>query len=509
MLRKWMALFLVFALLPVTTVSGQGHLTMMVAPNDFVVGEILHIYFTVPESGAVDLVVQDAEGNVRATLLRGEQMQAGSHEMSWDGRVNGEPVADGAYIVHLTMQNMSVDMAVTIGGKGQETPVQLTAAEPETFAVEAVAVEPTVAVQPTLPGDLITPAYRSDYTPKPHHEGCYWCTPMDIRDEAAVWAMLTAPMTIVDGDNQKAQVILREEPSDDSAGVGVVTCVSQAVHVLETRDDGWSLVETYSSSFHDSRVMAWNLFVRGYIKTNRLKEKKPNQEYGLVVDKLTQELYIFKDGKLFSTLLASTGLYNDYQPYNETRSGEFLIVSRTGEFRSDNLYCSMALRFNGGDLIHEVPHVKNRDGTKNYKNTEPKLGTRASHGCIRVQRLRNAEGINMNWIWNNIRTNTKLVIWEDYAGRAIPLPDPSTPLYYNANGGSNYHSTERCYGVRDEYLPLSGQFTYGELEQGSFAALTRCANCIPPLRVQEIEAINEAHKTVSPGEVPQHLRKKK
>ena len=509
MLRKWLSLLLMLALLPLTGASGQGYLAMMVAPNEFIPGETLHIYFTVHQAGVVNLMVQDAAGNVQAILLQEEEMRAGSSEVAWDGMVESRPISNGVYTVRLTMQDMSVDMAVTVGGGEQEVSVQATAVtDPEMQPVKEPTVEP-IAVPVMTSGSSITPAHRSDYTPQPHHEGCYWCTPMDIRDEAAVWAMLTAPMTIVEGDNQKAQVILRAEPSDDAEGVGVVTCISQGVHVLETRDDGWSLVETVSSSFHDSKVMAWNLFVRGYIKTNRLKEKKPNQQYGLIVDKLTQELYIFKDGKLFSTLLASTGLYNDTQPYNETRAGEFLIVSRTGEFRSDNMFCSMALRFNSGDLIHEVPHVKNRDGTKNYKNTEPKLGTRASHGCIRIQRLRNAQGVNMTWVWNNIKTNTKMVIWEDYQGRSIPLPDSALPLYYNADGGSSYHSTEKCNGVRDEYLPLRGQFTYGELEQENYAKLTRCAYCIPPLRVQEIESINEVHKTESPGDVPQHLRKKK
>lgn len=66
----------------------------------------------------------------------------------------------------------------------------------------------------------------------------------------------------------------------------------------------------------------------------------------MVIDKLTQTLYLFKEGHLYSTLLVSTGLANERQPYNETRSGEFLIVSRVGDFNSDNMICAKALRFN-------------------------------------------------------------------------------------------------------------------------------------------------------------------
>ena len=147
----------------------------------------------------------------------------------------------------------------------------------------------------------------------------------------------------------------------------------------------------------------------------------------------------------------------------------------------------------------------NADGSKNYKNCEPKLGTRASHGCIRVQRLKNADGINMTWIWNNIKVGTKMVVWEDYAGRQIDIPDAATPLYYNPNGGSNYHADAYCNGVKDKFLPLTG-FTYGELETGLYAELTRCGYCAPPLREKEYAEMNEMYLTTSPGMVPQHLR---
>ena len=138
---------------------------------------------------------------------------------------------------------------------------------------------------------------------------------------------------------------------------------------------------------------------------------------------------------MIATLLCSTGLVqwngSKYQPYNETRSGEFLLINMTGQLTSDRLICSYAIRFNGGDEVHEVPHQENRDGTNNYKSTEPKLGTKCSHGCIRVQRLKTPEGINMAWIYNlvnseNLCGKVKVVIWEDWQGRQLPEPDPIT-----------------------------------------------------------------------------------
>ena len=105
-------------------------------------------------------------------------------------------------------------------------------------------------VSASLAEEAITPAYRSTY--RPGHEACYWCTPMDIHDEEAVWAMLTAPITVVDA-GQREQVILYAEPNKNSEQLGVITGASQAVHVLERNNDGWALVETYSSSFHDNK----------------------------------------------------------------------------------------------------------------------------------------------------------------------------------------------------------------------------------------------------------------
>ena len=359
-------------------------------------------------------------------------------------------------------------------------------------------------VSAALAEEAITPACRSIY--RPGHEACYWCTPMDIHDEEAVWAMLTAPITIVDA-GQRDQVILYAEPDKNSEQIGVITGASQAVHVLEKNKDGWALVETYSSSFHDSKVKNWNQFVTGYVQSNKLKEKKVNQDYGIVIDKLTQTLYIFHDGHLMSTLAVSTGLYNEKQPYNETRSGEFIIVSRVGDFKSDNLICAMGLRFNSGDLLHEVPHTKNGDGSKNYKYNEPKLGTRASHGCIRVQRLKNQDGINMKWIWDNIKNGTKLVVWEDYQGRQVEIPSDDTLLYYNPNGGSNYHTEHVCRGIKEKYWAQMESFTYGQLEEDSFASLTPCPYCQPPRRLAELEEINRIHLESSPGEVMSYWEK--
>ena len=368
----------------------------------------------------------------------------------------------------------------------------------------------------------ITPAYRSEEHPG-HGEGCFWCTPMDLSDEKAIWAMLTSPITVVRAndkvkalEDQMRQTVLYAEPDEKSEKIGMVTGQSQGVHVLETRDDGWSKVETYSTSFHDSKVKNWNGFVTGWIPTRKLiTDTKVNQHYGIIIDKLTQRLYLYVDGHLETSMAVSTGLYNRRQPYNESRSGEFLLIYyRKGDLPDGDMHCLNPIRFNGGDYLHEVPHKRLADGTKNYKAYESKLGTRASHGCIRVQRQKNAKGYNMNVLFNMLKKSAeggegypKMVIWEDYQGRQIKIPDDDTPLYYNPNGGSMYHSVADCSSVREKFRPLT-KFTYGELDEKPYSKLTVCPYCQPVFRKGKLEQINAEHLESSPGEVMSYHNKK-
>ena len=362
---------------------------------------------------------------------------------------------------------------------------------------EAADAEPTVTPEPTAaPTPVVyTPSYLSPYALTEADEGTYWGTPMDITDEEAVWKMLSSPFIVVDDgrkDAYKGQQRVYAEPDDDSRVVAVVTGESQGVRVIETLDNGWSLIELYSSTFHDNSIQAWNMLVQGYVKTSHLKTKEINKKYHIVVDKLTQRLYLFSEEGLVSTLLVSTGLSNEKQPYNETRSGEFIYISPTGGFKSDNMFCPMAMKFNDGDLLHEVPYIqRSGSSTKIYSTTEPYLGQRASHGCIRVQRKKTPEGINMKWIWDNRKDIGRIVVWEDWQGRQIAYPADDTLLYYNPNGGSYYHKAESCASAKSSvnFEP----FTYGELDTGDFAKLDFCPYCAPALRKAEIDAINEAH----------------
>jgi len=237
--------------------------------------------------------------------------------------------------------------------------------------------------------------------------------------------------------------------------------------------------------------------VQGYIKKSRLYQQKPSDKYGLLVDKLRQKLYVFEAGRIISSLDVSTGLNNKSQPYNETPAGEFVVVSWTGDFKAGSRTIGrFALRINGGTLLHEVLHDVAADGkTKLYDNYEPDLGKKASHGCVRIPRRKNAEGINMEWFWDNLEKYTKVIVWED-KGRQMydpELPDPATPLYRNPNGGSNYHLDQNCPGVKEKFLPLTGDFTYADLDD-KFKKLTPCVHCAAP---QKKSVLYERYKAAA------------
>ncbi|MBN1777862.1 MAG: L,D-transpeptidase [Clostridiales bacterium] len=310
----------------------------------------------------------------------------------------------------------------------------------------------------------------------------------DITDTAACWELLMKPITVLDV-GQTESVYPLDAPNGNKVNTnkqgGFISGASAAVHMLSEDQDGWTLIEG---------IDYYNRVIRGYVRTNLLKEVNPDEHYGLIVDKLNQQLYVFIDGEFFSSCAVSTGIPNDSQPYNETSAGEYLMISPSGGFDAEGMYCDMAIRFNNGDKMHLVPGVFRADQSIDYSRYEPLLGSKASHGCIRVARIANEDGLNMRWIWETLRpvinsgSYPKLLIWDD-RGREVPYPDDDMLLYYNPDGGQNYHSDQYCSAVRDKYLPLTA-FTYGELDTGFYATLTPCPYCTTVRRKAEIDLDN-------------------
>lgn len=406
------------------------------------------------------------------TVLLNVNVHEGENELFWSGSAGDEILSPGVYPVTLRLYDET----------GYSSTPQLL-----NISVSAIPTGTTVSGITTYN----TMLYPSDL--EWQEDGSFWTLEMGILDEEAIWNALMQPITVVDSSDQRALFPIYEKPSTSSKIMGEVTGFSQGLHILETRSDGWTLVQCYSSSTEKSKSNNYAGFCEGYIQSNLLKTRSVNPTYAILVDKLTQTLYLFKNGKIVTTLLVSTGKATKEKPFNETVAGEYIIASRTGGFWSGNMYCDMALRVNGGCLLHEVPCLIGEDGARYYSTFEAALGTKASHGCIRVQRKSNEDGYSQTWLWNNIKVGTKIVIWED-TGRTFDIPDDDTPMYYNPNGGSYYHSDQYCSSVKKKYLPLQ-EFCYGELEDSSYAKLKPCPHCKPPKRIDELIELNRKNNS--------------
>ena len=95
----------------------------------------------------------------------------------------------------------------------------------------------------------------------------------------------------------------------------------------------------------------------------------------------------------------------------------------------------------------------------------------------------------MTWLWKNIKTNTKVLVWDD-DHRYYEYPDDNLMLYFNPTGGKFYHLDQNCSSIKDRYLPLEGSMSYLELDNEEHSKLTPCAHCNPPLRASQIDEIN-------------------
>ena len=339
--------------------------------------------------------------------------------------------------------------------------------------------------------------------------------------QQAIWDLMMQPITVLNvGQTEHVYPTnlpgIKRTPYKENTA-GELHGQSQGVHVLEDDldGDGYLLIEAYSNdgTKTDNTYMESldAKLIQGYVKKSLLFEVTPSSKYALLIDKLRQKLYIFQNGAIIGELSISTGLNNAKQPYNETPAGEFITCSKVGLFVSGTMRADYAIRINGGTLLHEVPYRYGADGTtKLYDEFEGELGKKASHACIRIQRKKNDQGQNMAWLWNNLELKTKVFIWDDQ-GREMyepELPDGAMQLYRNPDGGSNYHTDQNCSGVRARYLPLTGDFTYGDLTSSTFAKLTPCPYCDAPDRPETLFERYEAAAQQIGAEISDEMKAK-
>lgn len=433
-----------------------------------------------------------------------EEIQDGLTAVQWTGLVDGVTPPAGTHTLSVVFLDQT-----GFAANQQHITLEVTAPPADNI------LESTLTVETPQAGPTVTAAAAE--TPAPEEKGKtfsvptkeeispdelgsnYWSLPVGDYNEEAIWKVMMQPMTVIWGKDQRDTYKLRAARDDSIKReniLGEISYESQGVNIIEQYDDGWSLVEVFNSSYGpDNRSRRGygdtDELIRGYVRTDVLKTIQPRDDYGILIDKLKQRMYIFQEGKLFSELVISTGVPTKKQPWNETPSGEFFMVSRTGDFNAGNLVCRMAMRINSGVLIHEVPYILNEaTGYWDYSSQEAQLGMKASHGCIRVQRRENGEGLSMAWLWNNIKQNTKVLVWDDAPGRYYEVPEDSLALYFNPVGGKYYHLDQNCSSIKDRFLPLAGEMTYGQLEDEGHSKLIPCPYCNPPIRAAEIAKIN-------------------
>ena len=491
-------------------------------------------YFSSTEGGALALALLDAQG-VKLADLGAKQVDAGEGMIQWNGlHADGSAPQAGDYTLAVQLKNFwgeeserqTLNVTLLDQQEQEEEPVGM-------LDLSALVIEEAILweegqelLEESAQEEDVQEAPARDFNLDENGvpvASSFWDMDPDAYDldnpahQQAIWDQMMQPITVINGD-QTENIYITNKPGISARPyaencAGELHGQSQGVRIVEedTDGDGYVLIEAYtndgtkSESSYMESIAAKK--VQGYIKKSRLYTETPSNKYALLVDKLRQRMYVFEGGKIIGELLVSTGLNNPKQPYNETPAGEFLVVSWTGDFKAGSRTIGKyALRINGGTLIHEVLHDVAADGkTKLYDAYEPQLGQKASHGCVRVQRRKNAQGMNMQWLWDNLKDNTKVFIWDD-VGRVMydpEIPDASTPLYRNPNGGSNYHLDQNCSGVRAKFLPLEGGFTYGDLESAEYKKLTPCVHCAAPAKKKTLYEQYIAAAEQIGAEIPQ------
>lgn len=475
--------------------------------------------FETTEGGALAMQLRGADGT--SVDLGATQVDAGSGSLIWNGLLpDGSEAADGAYTVAVRLRNYwgeeseesLLPLSIEKSAAGAETTaavsdvpgaLDLSSLDIQDAQIWDGDIEEAQVWDEGQAADAQT-ADENGRRPVPQATSFWDMNPdeYDLSDpdhQKAIWDLMMQPITVMDV-GQTEHVYPTFTPGADRKPyeqncAGELHGQSQGVHVLEedTDGDGYVLIEAYSNdgTKTDNEYMeSLNAKkVQGYVKKSILFEVKPSSKYALLVDKLRQKLYIFEAGAIIGELDVSTGLNNAKQPYNESPAGEYITVSKVGDFNAGSgTIGRFAIRINGGTLLHEVLHDTAKDGTRIYTTYEAQLGMKASHGCIRIQRRANAQGQNMQWLWNNLENKTRVFIWDDQ-GREMyepELPDSGLQLYRNPNGGSNYHLDANCSGVKAKFLPLTGDLTYGDLEKEEFKKLTPCSSCGAPARPETL-----------------------
>lgn len=227
--------------------------------------------------------------------------------------------------------------------------------------------------------------------------------------DAEIWEIMMKPSVVVNATGSSSRFVLRESPTNRSAAVGLVCCATQGLEVLAIEGD-WAQVR--AGNYSDGH------FITGWYPVKGLTVVTPAPHYAVLVDKRSQTLTVYHDGVPLGTVPVSTGLPTEKKPQRETSPGAFLTdIHFSRDFAQDGARYDYPLRYQGGNIIHStgyarIPHAAY--SVKDYSKNLPRLGQKASHGCVRVSPFTTPDcEINSYWLWTHLPFHTRVIILDD------------------------------------------------------------------------------------------------
>jgi len=286
-----------------------------------------------------------------------------------------------------------------------------TAVSGTTAAAAIVTEEMTYTTGNAIPGEegLLIGVGVSDVATQTN--AGYWGLTSESTD-AEIWAALTRDLVGVDAEENES-VYIYDSPKSGRQKLGTVSGISQGLNVISERTDGWSLVEAFRNED--------GAFIRGYIKTDKLRVAEPNQNYGITIDKKTQTLTVYKNGTRLGSCQVATGLPTPKYPHRETPAGEFIIVTRRGTYEYYGMgFTRYTMRINGNYYLSELPTTK-KNGNKYL---DIMVGRKNTRGNVCITNTPSTDGsINAKWLWELSDTNRKMkvLIFDDKARTDVPV----------------------------------------------------------------------------------------
>lgn len=313
------------------------------------------------------MVMEIYAADAPETLLGTRTKGLGSvTKWTWDGRVDKKKLPAGKYILrYYAKENKAYvrQVEVTIcEGKRPELPVKVTG-----------------SIMPT------------------------W----NMSDEE-IWELMMKPSVVVDIIQTNHQKVY-DKPSTSGKSLGTLHGQSQGVEVMKI-EGKWAYIGAWE---HEDGG-----YVEGWVPLSKLKVVTPNQEYGLLVDKKTQQMKVYYQGTCIAQFAISTGLAGKNRLIRETASGAFVTVDRITDFEDSGYHYQYAIRYDGGNLLHQLGY-KAKNTKKDFSDQEPLLGQKGSHGCVRIPRAVDESGVNVYYLWTHLPYNTRLFILDDPDARVL------------------------------------------------------------------------------------------